>query len=188
MSKSKQKRKTGKEDLKKELPKFPDLIPDSIKKIDRWVYENANLETEEAISELIANLYDHPENDFFLFRENDQPIKPLLQNLIDTNAIIVTETQTFFYPHPNFKCHYVKIERNSIRWDWEREVIAEKKVNFRHQLRLSEKSRRLLEMQQLIKMQNEANDAGPLKLEPNFMGFGIDLKKAYTWLMKKANK
>lgn len=61
-------------------------------------------------------------------------------------------------------------------------------MNFRHQLKLSEKSRRLLEMQQLIKMQNEANDAGPLKLEPNFMGFGIDLKKAYTWLMKKINK
>lgn len=171
-----------------DIPKFPDIIPDSIKKTRIWVHENDDFQTEEDISELLARLYDYPEDEFFVYSPKDQPINPFLRKAVDANAILITETQAFFYPHPKFKRDYVRIKEHAIRWDWEREVLAEGKMFFRHQLKLSERARRTFEMQQLVTMQGEASDINPIQLEPNFMGIGIDLRKVYTWLMRRFKK
>jgi hypothetical protein len=36
-------------------------------------------------------------------------------------------------------------------------------------------------------MQKGAN-SNPIKLEPNFMGIGIDLRKSYSWLLARFAK
>lgn len=39
-----------------DISKFPDIIPNSIKKTQIWVHENDDFQTEEDISELLARL------------------------------------------------------------------------------------------------------------------------------------
>jgi len=57
----------------------------------------------------------------------------------------------------------------------------------RHQLKLSARANREFETQQLVAMQKGAN-SNPIKLEPNFMGIGIDLRKSYSWLLARFAK
>lgn len=170
-----------------DIPKFPDITPDSIKKTRIWEYENTDFATEEDISELLAHLFDYPEDEFFLYTPKEMPINELVQKAVDANALIILETQAFFYPHPKLKRDYVRIREHSVLWDWEREVLADGRMYFRHQLKLSERARRTFEMQQLVAMQ-KASNANPIKLEPNFMGIGIDLRKAYAWLIQQFKK
>ncbi len=42
-------------------------------------------------------------------------------------------------------------------------------------------------MQQQVAM-HKAADSNPLMLQPNFMGLGVDLNKAYSWLSRKMKK
>lgn len=60
-------------------------------------------------------------------------------------------------------------------------------MHWRHELKLSQKARREFEMQQLVAVQRAAS-ANPIKLEPNFMGIGIDLRKAYSWLVQRLKR
>lgn len=55
---------------------------------------------------------------------------------------------------------------------------------------LSERKRRELEIREKIDTE-KSFDVNPVELKPNFMGIGIDLRKAYQWsinLFKKLKK
>lgn len=170
-----------------DLPKFPDIVPDSIRKTHFWVLENDDFQTEDEISSLLGMMYDHPEDDFHLFTPKTGAINSLVNSAISSAVIVVVEIKGHYYPHPKFKHDYVQIHEAKISWDWEREVLSQGNMFFRHELKLSESARRQFEMRQLLEMQKTAN-SNPLKLEPNFMGIGIDLKKAYTWLKQQFKK
>lgn len=164
-----------------DTPRFPNIIPDSIKKSRIWVLENDDFESGNDVSELLAQLFDYPEDHFYLFIENGTPINTFMNASIEQGIIRIVETQSFFYRHPKFKRDYVRIREHSIKWDWEREVVKKGPMYFRDELVLSEKTRRTFEMQQLVEMQ-KSQGSNPLKLEPNFMGIGVDLRKVYAWL------
>lgn len=170
-----------------DLPRFPDIVPDSVRKTRLWVHENDDFKTEEDISTLLGLMYDYPEDDFFLFTPKGASINPLVASAVAASAIVIAESKGHYYPHPKFKRDYVRIHETTVSWDWEREVLAQGNMHFRHELKLSEPARRQFEMQQLVEMQKTAN-SNPLKLEPNFMGIGIDLRKAYTWLKQQLKK
>ena len=170
-----------------DLPKFPNIVPDSIRETRFWVLENDDFKTEEEISTLLGMMYDHPEDDFILFTPKTGTINSLVSSAIGSAAIVVVETKGHYYPHPKFKRDYIRIHDATVSLDWEREVLSQGNMHFRHELKLSERARRQFEMQQFLEMQKTAN-ANPLKLEPNFMGIGLDLRKAYTWLKQQLKK
>jgi hypothetical protein len=167
--------------------RFPDIVPDSVRKTRVWIHENDDFRSEEELSELLGRMYDYPEDDFFLFTPKGGAISPLVGSALEAIVIVIVETKGHYYPHPKFKRDYVRIHDATAEWDWEREVLAKDDMYFRHYLKLSEKARRKFEMQQLIEMQKNAN-SNPIKLEPNFMGIGLDLRKAYTWLKQQLKK
>lgn len=164
-----------------DLHKFPDIVPDSVRKTRLWILENDDFQIEEEISTLLGIMYDHPEDDFLLFTPKAGGINLLVNSALSAGIIVVVETKGHYYPHPKFKRDYVQIHEATVSWDWEREVLSQCNMFFRHELKLSVRARRQFEMQQLLEMQKTAN-SNPLKLEPNFMGIGLDLRKAYVWL------
>lgn len=163
---------------------FPDIVPDSAIGTRLWVYENADFSVEESVSDLLANLYDYPEDKFYVYVLKGQPISPLLRAALDNGSVVITESKGHYYPHPKFQRHYVCIKEGLTRWDWERDVLQREHMHFQHTLGLSAKARRTFEMQQLVAMHQEAN-SDPLILQPNFVGIGIDLKKAFSWLLQR---
>lgn len=169
------------------LAVFPDIVPHSAIRTRVWGHENGDFTDEEAVSDLLARLYDYPEDEFYLYVLKIEQISSSLRAAIDSGVIVIAESKGHYYPHPKFKRDYVCIREGFIRWDWEREVLQEENMHFQHTLKLSEKARRTFEMQQLVSMQKAAN-SNPIKLEPNFMGIGIDIKKAYSWLLQKFKK
>ena len=168
------------------IPVFP-FTPDTIRKSRIWVLENSDFAFESDISELLAKLYDYPEDSFYLFCQADAQICPSLLGAIETELLRVTESQSRFYKHPKFKRDYVRLNEHTTRWEWEREVIANTPMYIRYELALSEKARRTFEMQQTVAMHQAAN-SNPLELKPNFMGIGVDLPKAYSWLQARLRR
>ena len=163
---------------------FPDIDPDSAIGKRLWVHENADFTDEESVSDLLANLYDYPEDEFYLYVLKGQPMSPALRAALDNGFVVITESKGYYYPHPKFQRHYVCIKEGFTRWDWERDVLQKERMNFQHTLGLSEKARRTFEIQQLVAV-HQAVNSDPLILQPNFVGIGIDLKKAFSWLLQR---
>jgi hypothetical protein len=163
---------------------FPDIVPDSAIATRLWIHENNDFADEESVSDLLARLYDYPKDEFYLYVLKGQPISPSLRAALDNGFVVIAESKGHYYPHPKFQRHYVCIKEGFARWDWERDVLQKGHMHFQHTLGLSEKARRTFEMQQLVAM-HQAVNSDPLILQPNFAGIGIDLKKAFSWLLKK---
>ena len=163
---------------------FPDIVPDSSIQTRLWVHGDDEFTDEESVLDLLSRLYDFPEYKFYLYVLKGKPISPSLRAALDNGFVVITESNGHYYPHPKFERHYVFIKEGFTRWGWERDVLRKGRMHFQHTLRLSEKARRTFEMQQLVDMHQAAN-SGPLILQPNFAGIGIDLKKAFSWLLQK---
>jgi len=163
---------------------FPDIVPDSAVGTRLWVHENDDFTDEESVSDLLACLYDYPEDEFYLYVFKGQPISQSLRAALDNSFVVIAESKGHYYPHPKFQRLYVCIKEGFTRWDWERDALQKERMHFQHTLRLSEKARRTFEMQQLVAMHQTVN-SDPLILQPNFAGIGIDLKKAFLWLLQK---
>jgi hypothetical protein len=163
---------------------FPDIVPDSAIGTRLWVHENDDFTDEDSVSDLLTRLYDYPEDVFYLYVLKGQPISPSLRAALDNSFVVFAESKGHYYPHPKFQRHYVCIKEGSTRWDWERDVLQKGCMHFQHTLGLSEKARRTVEMQQLVAIHQTVN-SDPIILQPNFAGIGIDLKKAFSWLLQK---
>ena len=170
-----------------EMLRLPDDLLTHVKRSRFWVIENADLVDEQDISDLIARLYDYPEDDFYLFKQHDHPTNRLLQSAANSEVIALTEWKLNFYPHPKFKRDYVQLDKDRITWDWQRDVILTSPMFIRFELKLTTRARRALEHQQLIAAQKQA-DRNPVELKPNFMGLGIDVYKALDWLRNAFRK
>ena len=163
-----------------ETPRFPDILLSHVKRSRFWVIENDDLADKQDVSDLVARLYDYPEDDFYLFKQHDHSTNPFLQAAVDGEVVALTEWKLNYYPHPKFKRDYVHLDENRLFWDWEREVVTTCPMFVRFELKLTTKARRALEHQQLIATQKHA-DRNPVELKPNFMGLGIDVYKAVDW-------
>jgi hypothetical protein len=179
-----------------DLPRFPDITPDSVKASKVWVFENADFTSQSDVDALLQQLFNSSEDSFYLYCEEHTSINPLINSGAHFGAIRVIESQGFHYPHPKYERHYVRIREPFIQWEWEREVRAKGPMLFRHELKLSERAKRDLEQAQLLQRQRAEREAervgaspdNPLKLEPNFMGLGIDLRKAWAWFKRRPRK
>ena len=163
---------------------FPDIVPDSAIGTRVWVHENDDFTEEETVSDLLALLYDYPEDEFYLYVLKGEQISGSLRAALDNGFIVIAESKGHYYPRPKFQRHYVCLKEGFARWDWEHDALQKGRMHFQHSLSLSEKARRTFEMQQLVAM-HQAAASDPLILQPNFAGIGIDLKKAFSWLLQK---
>jgi len=122
-----------------------------------------------------------------LFTPEREAINSHISAALDSNVLTVIESRSNYYVHPNYRRNYVQFRADHARWEWQRDVLAGGNMLIRHQLKLSARANREFETQQLVAMQKGAN-SNPIKLEPNFMGIGIDLRKSYSWLLARFAK
>ena len=170
-----------------EIPRFPGDLITHVKRTRFWVLENDDLVDEQDVSDLVARLYDYPEDDFYLFKQHDHGSNHQLQAAVDAEVISLSEWRCNYYPHPKFKRDYVQLDKHRLFWDWQIDVIENSPMFVRFELKLTAKARRALEHQQLIAAQKQVN-SNPVELKPNFMGIGIDVYKALDWLRSTFKK
>ena len=128
-----------------------------------------------------------PEGDFYLYVPEGDPICPVVRKAMDSNLILGNIWKRNFYPHPRFKRDYVHILPDSARWEWEQELLDTAQEYLRFELTLSEATKRKMQINQHVSALQEA-EGNPIELKPNFMGFGIDLNKAWAWFRKKVGR
>lgn len=168
-------------DATDEMPKLPDDILSTVRPSRFWTLESEDFASEADVSELVARMYDYPEDSFYLYCLKDGPIPDALRGAIDSRIVLIKEWQHNHYPHPRFKRDYVRLFEHRLLWDWERELFASSPTYIRYELALSAQARLKLEQQQFIAMHKSA-ESNPIELKPNFMGLGIDVYKAIDWL------
>lgn len=163
---------------------FPSDIFDEVKKSRRWELENQDITDQQELDKLLQIMFSCPEDKFFLYVPKDDSICPTLRNAMDSNLIIGSVWKRNFYPHPESLRDYVHILPNNAQWDWEQELLNAAKEHLRFELTLSEAAKRKMQIDQHISVQ-QAAEANPIELKPNFMGIGIDLNKGWSWIRKK---
>lgn len=184
--------------MKKDLPIFPDGLP-IIKDADKLpelrirpdtftitaehVFEEQDIQDIEKIDQIILWIYNYPEREFFLFLREGQTENRELLRALEHKGILVPTTELNFYRHPlGYPRDYVKIKPEESSFDWEREIVKTGTKFIRIKMTLCERKRRELDIQEKIESEKSV-DVNPIELKPNFCGIGIDLQKAYKWVI-----
>ena len=188
---------------KDELPIFPDglpviedtedlptlkVSPDIITISAEHVFETNEVRSSSNIAQICRWIFNYPERKFFLFLiEGIKENREFIYN-IEKNGLLAPTTERHFYKHPsNHPKDFIQIHPNDIEFDWEKDVVQRGPKYIRLELKLSERKRRELEIQEKIDAEREA-DSNPIEIKPNFMGVGIDVNKALRWVKKIFNR
>jgi hypothetical protein len=126
--------------------------PSSVSKNPFFVIEQEDLLEDKDFQELIKLLYDVPEAKFYLFIKTGYN-SGLFSKLTEI-GILNEVSEYHFYKHPNIERDYIRLEENSIFFDWEKELIKTPMFT-RIKLKLSERLKRRLEIEEKIVLEKE---------------------------------
>jgi hypothetical protein len=140
-----------------EIQSFPDIIPSAITRGMFYVIEEFDIKTEGDFEDLLKQMFDHPERDFYYFQQKDGARNPLMIEKTRLGRILLNETEFFYYKHPNFKRDYLKIEvrDGQYEFDWEKDVVEKGPMFVRTKLRLTERTKRELETWHKLQLEEE---------------------------------
>jgi TIR domain-containing protein len=140
-----------------DMPVFPDITPSKITESVMYVIEPDDIKSEKDLQSLIHQMFDYPDRDFYLFQEKDGTRNDRIIAADTLGTILMSETEFFYYKHPNFERDYIKIERpdGNYKWDWEREVVEKGPMFMRTKLKLTERTNRQLDAWQRIGFEEE---------------------------------
>jgi hypothetical protein len=172
------------DDKKERQFMFPSHLFDEVKKSRIWVLENQDIVDQQDLERLLSIMFNYPEGNFFLYVPENESICPVIRKAMDSNLIIGNAWKRNFYPHPESHRDYVHVLPNNMQWGWEQELLNSAQEHLRFELTLSEAVKRKMQINQHLSAQQMA-DSNPIELKPNFMGFGIDLHKGWSWIRKK---
>lgn len=116
------------------------------------VIEMENVQTENDLQRLIQLLFLYPERDVYYFQE-DGKRNVLINKAADRGDILMYEFESFHYKNPKFIRHYEHIPEGSVRYDWQKDIIAQSPMFVRSRLKLSERKKRELETWEKIQLE-----------------------------------
>ena len=158
-----------------------DILPDKVEVIKYHRFENNDIQSEDALKELISLMFDHPERDFYVFAEKDSKPNTLLMKANKDGEILINEVELFYYRHPRDKHSFVRIPRNGGEFEWEKELAKQGPMFQRAKLELTARMKRQLEVFNKIALEKRS-DSFPIELKPNLFGIGLDLKKLFQFV------
>ncbi|MFH1931713.1 MAG: hypothetical protein ABIN18_09025 [Pseudomonadota bacterium] len=164
-----------------------DILPDKVEVTQYHRFENNDIQTEEALRELISLMFDHPERDFYFFAEKDSKLNTLLMKAKQDGVILISEVDLFYYRHPKNKRGFVRIPRNGGEFEWQKELTKQGPMFQRAKLELTARMKRQLEALHKIEVE-KISDSFPIELKPNFFGIGLDLNKLVRFVRKIFHK
>ncbi|MDW7772465.1 MAG: hypothetical protein SCH71_06185 [Desulfobulbaceae bacterium] len=165
---------------------FPDHLITEVKRSMFHDIECTDIGSEEDLHNLVRMMFEFSERDFFLYCPASSGVNQMVLAAEVHGVLSIVRTEKCYYPHPNSKHDYVKIDRKEPLWDWEKEVRETAPEFLRCTLKLTDRWRRKLALKEALSEQ-EANkdEESPLILKPTMFGFGIDLQKALKWLKSR---
>ena len=181
----------------KPLPVFPDITPTRIKTGRFRVILSDDIQTQEDLTALIHMLYDDPEcNNYYYFEHKGRSNSLLLQAEHD-QQIDLSEVEYFPYRRPvgSSGRNFLRIGPESLAtaranprereyYAWQKAIVAVGPMYGRVVLKLTTRMQREMEIMQGIEM-SRAADTNPIKAEPTFFGFGLDLVKLRRFIRSK---
>lgn len=171
--------------MNREEERFPDHLITSLRRSQFHSIENGDIATEENLDQLINLMFHYPERDFYLFASKDSGVNHLVLSAEQLGVLRIEVTEMQYYPHPNYKHDWIKIDKPDPTWDWEKEVRENSPEFMRCTLKLTDRWRRKLDLQEALADSKSEEGQNPFLLKPSFYGLGIDLPKAWKWLKGK---
>ena len=144
-----------------------------------------DVQTPQAVNELVGLLYDHPEDVFYAFRPHRASFPEAFESAVADHRIRYVKSEFHFYRplDPMGDDDFFQVQPGAPD---AHQGLVDKSSRFeRHQLALTEKHRRTLEIQQHLNEQAK-KDSNPLKLEPGAFGISISLPKLWKMLSEWA--
>jgi hypothetical protein len=170
--------------MSQEEMRFPEELATDVKRSQFHVSENSDIATEDNLNQVVELMFLLPDRDFYLFGLKEQGANHLVVSAEHHGVLRIERWETQYYPHPNFKRDWIKIDKPNPVWDWEKEVRETSPEFIRFTLKLTERWRRKMELREALSESQKPEDKNPLLLKPSFYGVGIDLPKAWKWLKK----
>ena len=167
-------------------PSFPALIPDRVSSRSFIYFQDENIKSEEDVQNIILDIYEHPEIEFYYFRESHKGLNKFLSAAQQANSILLNDFDNFYYRHPRYPKDFVRIQRNQIEFEWQREVVEKSPSFARHRIFLSKAQERYLATIQAIHIEKQIN-SNPIELKPGFMGFSVDMLKPWHLIKRIIN-
>lgn len=130
-------------------PVFPDIIPDKVIESKHYTLENDDFHSKEEVENLIKEMHNHPESDFYLYVQQREAVNKYIKIANENNEILMNECEFFYYRHPKNRRDYIKIQKNNIQFEWEKEVMETSPMYKQFKLALSEQKKRQLEIQEI---------------------------------------
>ncbi len=156
---------------------------DEVRPSKVWILTNDDLQDEDDLSHLLHLMYVHPEYDFYIFVREGVRLCSLVQRSLDSNRVLCPAYKGNYYAHPQNDRDFVCIRPDEVSWDWEQELVDKGERYIRYELKLSDMSKRDMQIEQHIKALKD-KDSNPLELKPNLYGVGVDIPKLFTWIKK----
>jgi hypothetical protein len=167
---------------------LPDDLIDSVTTSYFWNFENADISADEDLRGLLQLMYDFPEASFYLFLQKGASKTDVLDQVMHAvGDINVVQTELRYFRRPTGARSFMRVRGDNSEFEWVRKM-AQTQEYIRFTIRLSERKRREMEVEQHLAAHAAAN-SNPVLLQPNFNGIGIDLVKTWarfrSWLRQR---
>jgi hypothetical protein len=171
-----------------EMPRFPEHLMTTVKRTMVWQFQNADISTEQELQMLLQRMFDLPEHTFEIFLQKSASLTDVLCRATQGtwSDIHVTQTDLRFFRWPVGTDNYMQIRSGDAGFQWLQEAVKHQEY-IRFTLRLSERKRRQMEVEQHLAAHAKTNN-NPLLLQPNFYGVGLSLPKAWKWLVTRIRR
>ncbi len=145
--------------------RFPEELSTDVKKSYFYLIESSDITSEEDLDHLIRLMFEFSDRAFYLVSPATQGTNHYVLSAEHHGVLKLVRTERQYYPHPNFKRDYIKIDKENPEWDWEKEVRENAPEHIRCTMELTERWRRKLELgEALSENRQKESDESPLIL------------------------
>jgi hypothetical protein len=171
---------------------FPNIRPDRVSVGMVHHFEDGDIQSQADVLEIVRLLYHHAEREFYFFHQESVPWPAPLGTANASHGgdgpLLLNDAEFRYFRAPNSNSHgdFIKVSKHEELhgFGWEAPLVQAGPEFCRYRIQLTESSRRSLQIQEHIERER-LSSGNPLELKPNFFGLGIDLKKAWAWLLRR---
>jgi len=137
-----------------DFPVFP-FEPDAIKSSKFRVIEPADMQSRQDVDALMRLMWQERECAFFYYYPKNGTVGAAIAEARSRGELLMDEMKRRFYRHPRFERDYLHIPepKESYRWDWQKQVVAQGPEYWQVRLQLS--ARKIAEFDAMYKIQLE---------------------------------
>ena len=178
---------------KRQVLKWPESLPPFVEMRilprENEVFESELL-CDDELQALLHDMYFFEDETYYVYREHDKSPDPDFSvERLSQVGIALTSHENYFYRRPFSDqglepYSYVRILPGEDRHPWQKEIVRKGPMFTRIKLELHPWKKKQMDLARLSSFV-QARDVNPVELKPNFMGFGIDLIKLWSWIRSR---